>query len=92
MLMTKMQTPPIDIHKCHEINAVCDTQYEQGAGKLAANDVGGEKVQERGQNQVDKKYTLSSTHTTQTVLSDTTLHDDNKSFVARGKEVRRNLL
>jgi len=38
------------------------------------------------------RYTLSSTHTTQTVHSDAVLHDDNKSFVARKLEARRYLL
>ncbi len=35
---------------------------------------------------------LSSTHTTQTVHTDAVLRDDNKSFVAKGKEARRYLL
>ncbi len=35
------------------------------------------------------RYTLSSPRTTHTVHSDAVLHDDNKSFVARKLEARR---
>ncbi len=41
MLIMRMQTLPIDIHKSRETKAMCDTQHEQGAGKLANTDVGG---------------------------------------------------
>lgn len=44
-----------NIHKNHEIKAMCETQHGKFAGKLAANDVSGEQLQGRGQNQVTKK-------------------------------------
>ena len=67
--------------------AVCDIQHENGAGKLAADDVGGEKVQGRGQNQVTQKRIVKHPYHSNSPFrcysSDAILHDDNKSFCQR---------